>query len=332
MNTIGNLFRLTTFGESHGPAIGGVIDGCPAGLSIDFDAVDAELIRRHGHPEKGATSRCEPDSIEWLSGYYNGKTLGTPIAFLIRNKDTRSSDYEPLKDHFRPGHGDYTWEAKYGIRDHRGGGRCSARETTIRVVAGALAKQWLQQLATIQISSTTEEFPLKADSTTGGIIHCEITGLPVGLGEPIFGKLQSQLASAMLSIPSATGFEFGEGFKAPQMTGDEYRDPWVKDPDPKSYPTVPNLPHLTTITNHCGGLMGGLSNGMPIRFSVAFHPIITQPHPIPCSNREGETALIQLNGRHDRNHVHRTAVIVESMAAIILLDNLLRNRTQQLNF
>ena len=328
MNTIGTLFRLTTFGESHGPAIGGVIDGCPADLSVDFEAIDAELIRRRGCSELGATSRQEPDAIEWLSGIYENKTLGTPIAFIIRNKDIKSNDYDVLRDHFRPGHGDYTWELKYGIRDHRGGGRCSARETTTRGVAGALAKQWLKQFSNIQISSTAVAAPLKDNTTVGGIVECQITGVSRGLGEPIFDKLQSQLASAMMSIPSATGFEFGEGFRAAQMTGDEYMDPWSRNIETSSHPTFSNIPDLITETNHCGGIMGGISNGMPIRFRVAFHPVITQPHPIPCADRNGETKELDLNGRHDRSHVQRASVIVESMAALILMDNLLRNRTQ----
>ena len=299
MNTFGNIFRITTFGESHGPAIGGVIDGCPSKVAIDFDLIRSELSRRRGDGMEGTTPRKEPDEIEWLSGIYGGLTLGTPIAFLIRNREAHSEDYEALKHLYRPGHGDYTWAKKYGIRDPRGGGRCSARETTVRVVAGAIAKQLLS-LRGISITSSVEQ----------GIVACQITGCPPGVGEPLFGKLQSQLAAAMLSIPSAVGFDFGEGFRAATMKPEDYLDSFNPD--------------FTTRTNHCGGLMGGLSNGMPIRFRVAFHPIISIASPLPCIDHEGCEHLLSPQGRHDTNKVPRAAVVVEAMAAIILIDNLLR--------
>lgn len=305
MNSFGNHFRFTSFGESHGAAVGGVIDGCPSGLTIDFDLIRQELSRRRGDGIPGTTPRKEADEIEFLSGIFEGKTIGTPIAFLIRNRDVRSQDYEVLKDLYRPGHGDYTWQQKYGTRDYRGGGRCSARETASRVVAGAIAKQILLEKG-IKISSSVEVSETRGNR--GGIISCEITGAPVGMGEPIFDRLQAQLAHAMLSIPSATGFEFGEGFRAAQMSGEEYRDCFNAD--------------FTTKTNHCGGLMGGLSNGMPIRFRVAFHPVISQGNDLPCVDHQGNEHIIQLNGRHDSNHVPRAAVIIEAMAALVLVNNL----------
>ena len=314
MNSFGQTFRLTTFGESHGPAIGGIIDGCPANMALDFNEVGNELARRSPAGKTGTSPRREPDEVEWLSGLTltpdrGPVTLGTPIAFLIRNRDTRSHDYDALKDLFRPGHGDYTWQQKYGIRDPRGGGRCSARETAARVVAGAIAKQILREKG-IAISSSTECESPDDGNTHGGIVRCTATGLPVGVGSPLFDRLQSQLAAAMMSIPSATGFEVGEGFRAATMTGREYMDRWNPD--------------FSTQTNHCGGIMGGLSNGMPVTFRVAFHPVVTQPHNLPCVDAEGnEHILDKVDGRHDLCHVPRAAAVVEAMAAIVLVDAML---------
>lgn len=296
MNTIGNTFRLTTFGESHGPAVGGVLDGCPAGVSIDFAMVDNELARRRGEHMPGTTLRKERDQVEWLSGIYQGRTLGTPIAFLVRNEDCRPEDYDLLEGLYRPGHGDYTWQQKYGHRDHRGGGRCSARCTVPVVIAGAIARQLLPG---IDISTSVEE----------GVVACTIKGCPVGVGEPLFDRLQSQLASAMLSIPSSTGFEFGEGFHAAEMTAEEYIDRFNPD--------------FSTQTNHCGGMMGGLSNGMSLQFRTAFHPVVSNASPLPCVDQQGQEHLVELPGRHDRNQVSRAASIVEAMAAIVLIDNML---------
>lgn len=296
MNSIGEHFRLTTFGESHGPAVGGVIDGCPAGVELDMGLVDHELARRRGEGVPGTTPRKERDAIEWLSGLYEGRTLGTPIAFVVRNEDCRSEDYDLLAHLYRPGHGDYTWEQKYGLRDPRGGGRCSARCTVPVVIAGAIAKQLMKG---IDIRSRAAD----------GMVECTVTGLPVGLGEPLFGRLQSQLSAAMLSIPSATGFEFGEGFHAAGMSPEEYLDRF--------------RPDFSTETNHCGGLMGGLSNGMPLRFRVAFHPIVSQANPLPCVDRDGKEHPIHLPGRHDRNHVPRAAVIAEALTALTIIDNML---------
>lgn len=309
MNTFGNRFRLTTFGESHGPAVGGVIDGCPSQMELDMDFIQKQLSRRRGDGVEGTTPRKEADQIEWLSGIKDGITLGTPIAFMVRNSNTQSADYDRLKDLFRPGHGDYTWQQKYGIRDYRGGGRCSARETVSRVVAGSIALQILNSRG-IRIN-TQAHTPRKASSNTscGGTIECSITGCPVGLGEPVFDRLNSLLAYAMMSIPSATGFEIGEGFRAAEMTGAEYRDPFNSD--------------FSTQTNHCGGIMGGLSNGMPIEFRVAFHPVISVGEDIPCVDMNGKEHLIKIEGRHDHNHVLRVQPIVESMAALTIINMIL---------
>lgn len=316
MNTWGKLFRLTTFGESHGAAIGGIIDGCPANMAIDFALIDNELARRRGDNIAGTTARKEGDEIEWLSGLMEGKTLGTPIAFLIRNKSQHSDDYAWLKELYRPGHGDYTWQQKYGIHDHRGGGRCSARETAARVVAGAIAKQILQQKGiSITSSYSTPELNEQGNSY-GGTVTCQIDNAPAGLGEPIFDRLPAQLAHAMFSIPSVTGFEMGEGFHAAEMKGSEYRDEWNAD--------------FSTKTNHCGGVMGGLSNAMPILFRVALHPVITVKENLPCIDSEGNTKIIKdVPGRHDMCHIPRAAVVIESMAALSILDNILLNDLNQ---
>src|SRR5574344_523236 len=307
-NTFGTHFKVTTFGESHGPAMGGVIDGCPAGLHIDTEKIASDLSRRIGDGLAGVTARRETDEIEWLSGLLDGVSLGTPIAFLLRNSEQRSADYDTLSNLYRPGHGDYTWQQKYGIRDARGGGRCSARETVVRVVAGAVAKQLLAQRG-IAITAVAQSKPAPEGDTAGGTVSCTVSGLPVGVGAPLFGKLQSQLAAAAMSIPSATGFEVGEGFRAAQMKGSEYIDRWNND--------------FTTQTNHCGGIQGGLSNGMPVCFRVAFHPVVTLPAGIPCADINGEEHFVVPGGRHDKNHVERAAVIVEAMTAIVLIDNIL---------
>lgn len=297
MNTFGQKFRLTTYGESHGLAVGGIIDGCPPGMAIDFEAVDADLIRR-----SSGAPRQEEDQIEWLSGIRDGISLGTPIAFSIHNHNARPDDYAPLEHLFRPGHADYTYQARYGVRDHRGGGRASARETVARVVAGAIAKQ---VIAPVTIHAEVESLGPEGD-TRGGIVSCHIEGLKAGVGNPIFGKLSALLAQAMMSIPSAIGFEMGAGFAAAEMKGSEYVDRWNADG--------------TTQTNHCGGVQGGISNGMPVEFRVAFHPVVTLPSEVECLSDEGTLVPTTIGGRHDNCQVMRAPVIVEAMAALTLAD------------
>lgn len=326
MNTFGTKFRLTTYGESHGLAVGGIIDGCPSQVRLDMEAIRTDLARRR----QGAL-RQEEDEIEWLSGLKDGVTLGTPIAFTIRNKNTRSEDYDQLVDCYRPGHADYTYQQKYGLRDHRGGGRASARETVARVVAGAIAKQLIAPVqihAEMEVSNSSPDLgevdARRADGgvcdTHGGIVSCRITGLPAGIGDPVFNKLNAQLASAMMSIPSAIGFEMGIGFAAATMKGSEYIDRWNTQT-----PSHPNTQPLT-MTNHCGGIQGGISNGMPIEFRVAFHPVVTLPQPVECLTIDGELRTLQVTGRHDRCQVPRAAVVVEAMAAMVIADHLLDNR------
>ncbi len=297
MNTYGNKFRVTTYGESHGPAVGAVIDGCPAGIALDMEVInDALLRRRHGAP------RQEVDEVEWLSGLNDGITLGTPIAFCIRNKDAHSEDYAHLEHLFRPGHADYTYYMKYGLRDHRGGGRSSARETVARVVAGAIAKQ---VIAPVSIRAEVDTLGPEGD-TRGGTVVCRIEGLRAGVGNPIFGKLGALLAHAMMTIPSAIGFEMGAGFAAAQMAGSEFVDRWNGDG--------------STRTNHCGGVQGGISNGMPVEFRVAFHPVVTLPSEVECLTDDGRLEPLTIGGRHDSCQVMRAPVIVEAMAALTLAD------------
>lgn len=296
MNTFGNSFRITTFGESHGIAEGAVIDGCPSGIVIDHDSIAAALLRRKG-------PRNEPDTVEWLSGTVDGKTTGAPLTFIIRNRDARPHDYDMLSDRYRAGHADYTYQQRYHIRDHRGGGRASARETVVRVVAGTIARQILETMGIrIESECSTQDTTVNV----GGTVKCAIHGVPAGIGTPLFGKTNALLAAAMMSIPSAIGFEMGAGFTACEMTGETYADQW-------------NADH-TTRTNHCGGIQGGITNGMPIEFRVAFHPIVTNPHNTQTIDSQGNIAWIQPGGRHDRCQIPRTAVIVEAMAAITLLD------------
>ena len=329
MNTFGTKLRVTTYGESHGLAVGGIIDGCPSGIRLDLDAIKTDLARRR----QGAL-RQEEDEIEWLSGLKDGVTLGTPIAFTIRNKNTRSEDYDQLVDCYRPGHADYTYQQKYSIRDHRGGGRASARETVVRVVAGAIAKQIIAPIE-IQAFSEGERLKVKGETneplsdTFGGIVSCRITGLPAGVGEPIFNKLNAQLASAMMSIPSAIGFEMGIGFAAASMKGSEYIDRWndCLSQDAPATQTIKQSNNLAiTKTNHCGGIQGGISNGMPVEFRVAFHPVVTLPQPVECLTTDGKLRTLQVTGRHDRCQVPRAAVVVEAMAAMVIADYLLDNR------
>ena len=297
MNSIGTHFRLTTYGESHGLAVGGIIDGCPSRVAIDFEAIAADLRRRsNGAP------REEEDEVEWLSGLKEGVTLGTPIAFSIGNRHARPEDYARLEHLYRPGHADYTYEARYGIRDHRGGGRASARETVARVVAGAIAKQ---VIAPVSIHAEVDTLGPEGD-TRGGTVVCRIEGLKAGVGNPIFGKLGALLAHAMMTIPSAIGFEMGAGFAAAQMSGSVFVDRWNGDG--------------STRTNHCGGVQGGISNGMPVEFRVAFHPVVTLPSEVECLTDDGRLEPLTIGGRHDSCQVMRTPVIVEAMAALTLAD------------
>ena len=351
MNTFGTLFRLTTFGESHGPALGGVIDGCPAGIDIDLDFIQAELDRRRPGQSRLTTSRNEGDRVELLSGVFEGKSTGQPIGFIIRNENQHSTDYDNMRDVFRPSHADYTYYKKWGIRDHRGGGRSSARETVSRVVGGAIAKlclrqmnievlAWTQQVGDIACSRDWQSLDLslieendvrcpdpdkakqmadlimqvKAEGDTiGGVIAGVIKGCPVGLGEPAFGKLHAMLGSAMLSINAVKGFEYGEGFDGVSQRGSEQNDIFV--PEPKTF-----------LTNHSGGIQGGISNGQPINFRVAFKPVATLLRPQQTIDINGQTTTLQARGRHDPCVQPRAVPVVEAMAAMTILDAVLLAR------
>ena len=328
MNTFGTLFRLTSFGESHGPAIGGVIDGMPAGISLDFEAVQAELDRRKPGQSAITTARKEDDKVEFLSGIFNGQTLGTPIGFIIRNTDTRSKDYSSVEHVYRPGHADYTYTAKYGLRDYRGGGRSSARETAVRVVAGALARQalntlgikveaWVQSVGT-SAADHMEEAILEAKrnlDSLGGVVAARISGAPVGLGEPVFGKLQAMLASAMMSINAAKGFEYGLGFEHSRLRGSDTIDEFTFEDG-----------HVAAHNNFSGGIQGGISNGEPITFRVAFKPVASLARPVPTVDDSGNKVVLELKGRHDPCVVPRAVPIVEAMACMVILDAILLNR------
>ena len=332
MNTIGKILTLTTFGESHGPAMGGVLDGMPAGVDIDLDVLQRFVDRRRTAQTVGSSARDEQDRVEVLSGIYQGKTLGTPIGFLVRNTDARSTDYEEIARCYRPNHADYTWEAKYGIRDPRGGGRTSARETVARVVAGGIA---IQALATLGVTieaqivgprlGVTDMEQAIADAardgdTLGGIIECVVKGVPVGLGEPLFGKLQAQLASAMMSIPSVHGFEYGDGFDMATKRGSEVMDVFEKRSDGT----------IGTATNHSGGIQGGISNGEDIVMRIAFKPVPTLMREVPTIDRDGNPVTLQPRGRHDAYVLPRALPIVEAMAALVILDNYLMKKTNVL--
>ncbi len=313
MNTIGHLFRLTTFGESHGIAVGGVIDGCPSQLKLDFGFIDSELHRRKTAQSFESSQRKESDQIEWLSGLLDDVTLGTPIAFMVCNEDGKSEDYEALKDVYRPSHADFTYEQKYGIRDWRGGGRASARTTLPIVVAGAIAKQILKEknikISAEVVSMGDAEQARKEGDTVGGIVECRIVGVPVGLGEPMFGKFSAELAHAMFSIPAVKGFEVGDGFALAQMKGSEANDTFINKDG-----------RITTLTNHSGGIQGGITNGNDIVFRVAFKPIPSIAQPQKTVNRAGETFQIAIDGRHDVCALPRAVVLVEAFAAMVTVD------------
>ncbi len=348
-NTFGNLFKVTTFGESHGIAIGGIIDGCPSGIKLDMDAIQAELDRRKPGQSAIVTQRKEPDTVEFFSGIFEGVTTGTPIGFAIRNANQKSKDYSHIKDSFRPSHADYTYTQKYGVRDYRGGGRSSARETASRVVAGAIAKQVLGDLKInayvsgvghikLEKGHTELDFSLtesnivrcpdptmasemetyikqirKEGDTVGGIVSCAISGVPIGLGEPVFDKLHAELGKAMLSINAVKGFEYGSGFAGAELKGSQHNDLFNTDG--------------TTKTNLSGGIQGGISNGMDIYFNVAFKPVATIMQDQETIDKDGNLVNMQGKGRHDPCVVPRAVPIVEAMAALVLVDYWLMNRT-----
>jgi chorismate synthase len=351
-NSFGRLFRLTTFGESHGPAIGGVLEGCPAGLQLDLDAVQRELDRRKPGQSAIVTQRKEADSVHFYSGIFEGKTSGTPIGFAIHNTNQKSTDYSHIKDSYRPSHADYVYDAKYGFRDYRGGGRSSARETACRVVAGAIAKQFLQpmtiqayvsQVGELKLGkayseldlSLTEANPVrcpdpttaakmekyikqvrKEGDTVGGVVSCVVRNVPVGLGEPVFDKLHAELGKAMLSINAVKGFEYGSGFAGVSMKGSTHNDAYNPDG--------------TTKTNYSGGVQGGISNGMDIYFNVAFKPVATIIQSYETIDKDGKPVTVQGKGRHDPCVVPRAVPIVEAMAALVMADFTLLNRTIKL--
>lgn len=351
-NTFGTLFKLMTFGESHGVAIGGVLDGCPAGIELDVEAIQNELDRRKPGQSAIVTQRKEPDTVEFFSGIFEGKTTGTPIGFAIRNTNQKSHDYSHIKDSYRPSHADYVYDQKYGFRDYRGGGRSSARETASRVVAGAIAKQFLNtieinayvsQVGDLKLDknyqqldfSLTESNPVrcpdtetakrmetyikevrKEGDTIGGVISCVIKNVPVGLGEPVFDKLHAELGKAMLSINAVKGFEYGSGFEGVKMKGSAHNDQFNPDGSTK--------------TNYSGGVQGGISNGMDIYFNVAFKPVATVIQGYETIDKDGNMVQTQGKGRHDPCVVPRAVPIVEAMAALVLADYTLLNRTIKL--
>jgi chorismate synthase len=353
MNTYGHTFRITTFGESHGAGIGVIIDGCPAGLAVDMERVQHDLDRRKPGQSKITTQRKEEDRVEVLSGIFEGKTLGTPIMLLIRNADQRSKDYSHINDQFRPSHADFTYFAKYGFRDYRGGGRSSARETAARVAAGAIAKQLLEplgirfsayvsQVGTLKLEKNYQDLDLslsesnivrcpdpemaekmialidqvrKNQDTIGGVITGVIQGVPVGLGEPVFDKLHAELGKAMLGINAVKGFEYGSGFEGITLNGSAHNDLFYKEND-----------RVRTRSNHSGGVQGGISNGEDIYYRVAFKPVATIMADQESLNEAGETVTVSGKGRHDPCVLPRAVPIVEAMAALVIADFYLRNK------
>ena len=350
-NSFGNIFRLTTFGESHGEAIGGIIDGCPAGHEIDFEKISIEMDRRKPGQSKIVTQRKEADAVEFLSGIFEGKTTGTPIGFIIKNNNQKSKDYNHLKKSFRPSHADLVYNEKYGVRDYRGGGRSSARETACRVVAGAIAKQILSDIEIIAYTTSIGEISIsenitiinksniedslvrcpdkkvsekmiasiknarKNGDTLGGVIKCVIKNTPIGLGEPVFNKLHSELGRAMLSINAVKGFEYGSGFESSKFKGSEHNDIFQKDG--------------STSTNYSGGIQGGISNGMDIYFNVAFKPVATVMKKQKSINKDRNEIILEAKGRHDPCVLPRAVPIVESMTALVIADHVLIKRTNK---
>lgn len=356
MNSQGRIFRLTTYGESHGPAIGGVIDGCPAGLTLDLAQVQTELDRRRPGLSRIASQRKEKDMPEILSGIFEGKTTGAPIGFLFRNDDIRKADYEWLKDTYRPGHADFTYESKYGLRDYFGGGRSSARETANWVFAGAVARQflavqginvnaWVRSIGELDLPDdpATQYLGIRWDNevrcpnpqmaarmfdlidrtrkegdSLGGVIECSANGVPVGLGEPIFDKVHARLAHSMLTINAAKGFEIGSGFESARMKGSEHNDLFGNEEG-----------KISTLTNHSGGVLGGITNGAELRFRVAFKPVSTIMRPQQSMNKAGEEVTLEPRGRHDPCVVPRAVPIVEALTCLVLADFLLLARTNR---
>ena len=356
MNSIGNILRLTTFGESHGVAIGGVLDGYPAGVFIDEEFVRSEMRRRRPGQSAITTSRNEADEVQFLSGIFEGRSTGTPIAFTIVNNNNRSADYDNLREAFRPSHADYVYDRKYGVRDHRGGGRSSARETAVRVCAGALAKLALKQLGIDVVAYTSQvgKIVLPADytaydlsqaennpvrcpdaetaeameqlildvkrdgDTIGGVVTCVVKGVPVGLGEPLYGKLSASLASAMLSINAAKGFDYGNGFAASTGRGSQQNDIFYNNGD-----------GVATRTNNSGGIQGGISNGNDIYFRVAFKPVATVLMEQPTVAKDGTETTLLSRGRHDPCVVPRAVPVVEAMAALVVFDHYLLDRARR---
>jgi chorismate synthase len=352
-NSFGNVFKLTTFGESHGVAIGGIIDGCPAGLELDFDAIQNELNRRKPGQSSIVTQRKEPDTVKFLSGIFEGKTTGTSIGFMIENANQKSKDYSHIKDVYRPSHADYTYDQKYGHRDYRGGGRSSARETACRVVAGAIAKQLLQNIKINAFTSSVGDIFIdkpyqaldfsktesnivrcpdeasaekmiarikairKEGDTIGGTVTCVLQNVPVGLGEPVFDRLHAELGKAMLSINAVKGFEYGSGFCGAKMKGSEHNDDFNEDGSTK--------------TNLSGGIQGGISNGMDIYFRVAFKPVATIMQTQTTIDKDGNLVEMQGKGRHDPCVVPRAIPIVEAMTALVLADYYLLNKLTKLS-
>lgn len=348
MNSIGTLLRLTTFGESHGVAIGGVLDGFPAGIAIDEDFVRSEMQRRRPGQSAVTTARKEADEVHFLSGIFEGRSTGTPIAFIINNTNNHSNDYDNLREAYRPSHADYVYDKKYGIRDHRGGGRSSARETAVRVCAGALAKLALRSFGidikayTSQVGNILLEKPyteynlslaetnvvrcpdaekatemeqlildIKADGDTiGGVVTCVARGVPVGLGEPLYGKLSAALSAAMMSINAAKGFDYGNGFAAAFGRGSQQNDIFYN-----------NAGAIATRTNNSGGIQGGISNGNDIYFRVAFKPVATILMEQPTVSPDGKETIVKARGRHDPCVVPRAVPVVEAMTALVLLDH-----------
>lgn len=356
-NSFGTLFKLTSFGESHGAAIGGIIEGCPAGLKIDIDFVQQELNRRKPAQSHITTQRKESDTVEFLSGIFEGVSTGTPIGFIIKNEDQQSKDYAHLKESYRPSHADFTYEQKFGLRDYRGGGRSSARETACRIVAGAIAKLFLKeknisvhafvkQVGEIKLEKNFDELDLsktesnavrcpdektatqmisyieelkKQGDTIGGIIQCAIQNVPAGLGEPVFDKLHAVLGHAMLSINAVKGFEIGSGFNSVHFKGSQHNDEFISTSS-----------GIKTKTNHSGGVQGGISNGMSIYFNVAFKPVATIMQTQKSINKQGEEILLEAKGRHDPCVLPRAVPIVESMAALVIADFMLLARGNKL--
>lgn len=356
MNSYGTLFRISTFGESHGPAIGVIIDGCPAGLTIDESFIQSELDRRKPGQSKITTQRKEDDTFKILSGVFEGKSTGTPIAIVIENQDQRSKDYSHIQNTFRPSHADYTYEVKYGHRDYRGGGRSSARETAARVAAGAIAKLLLRESGVDISAFVSQVGDIKTDhytnldltktednivrcpdqkiaekmialidevrlsrDTVGGVVTCVIKNTPVGLGEPVFDKLHAELGKAMLSINAVKGFEYGSGFEGIKLRGSQHNDEFYKEGD-----------KIRTKTNHSGGVQGGISNGEDIYFNVAFKPVATIMQDQQSIDKEGNEATVSGKGRHDPCVVPRAVPIVEAMAALVVADFVLRAKTSKI--